>query len=71
MTIKQASQEGEDMRHTERHRVNNIKELKHCQETPIGACKWRLPDLKPERKGKMNQKVREKKPRMEMSADWS
>jgi hypothetical protein len=26
-----------------------VKNLKHCQETPIGACKWRSQDLKSER----------------------
>jgi hypothetical protein len=25
-----------------------VKNLKHCQETPIGACKWRSSDLKSE-----------------------
>jgi len=40
--INQASQESEDMRHTERRTVKNYEELKILPGNTIGACKWKV-----------------------------
>jgi hypothetical protein len=52
--VKQASRSMklEELGRHEPHRKTTSKfypkNLKHCQETPIGTCKWRSTDLKPE-----------------------